>query len=154
MLRRRRMRPAEDSVSVTESVASRCYGRPRGLGPGNVGPLEGTSNPAQTLDTSDFERPVSIPTAAARSSTERFDTPTRVSCTKNTPSSLRSIPRSHGGVDAVVFAGFFVYRIRTDWVVIASFIVFAVMVVGAETFYMRRFSDAEGTMNDHQETMS
>jgi amino acid transporter len=57
-------------------------------------------------------------------------------------------------VDAVVFTGFFVYRIRTDWVVIASFLAFAVLVAGGETLYMRRFSDADGTMKDHQEAMS
>jgi hypothetical protein len=49
-------------------------------------------------------------------------------------------------VDAVVFAGFLVYRIRTDLVVIASFVVFAVVVAGGETLYMRRYSDADGTM--------
>ena len=41
-------------------------------------------------------------------------------------------------VDAVVFTGFFVYRIRTDWVVIASFAVFALVVGGGETWYTRR----------------
>ena len=51
-------------------------------------------------------------------------------------------------VDAVVFAGFFVYRIRTDLVVIASFVAFAVLVVGGETLYMRRFSDADTSMRD------
>jgi len=55
-------------------------------------------------------------------------------------------------VDVVVFAGFFVYRIRTDWVVIAAFVAFAVIVGGGETLYMRRYSDADGTMNrDHEE---
>jgi len=53
-------------------------------------------------------------------------------------------------VDAVVFAGFFVYRIRTDLVVIASFVVFAVLVAGGETLYMRRYSDADGTMKDDE----
>ena len=57
-------------------------------------------------------------------------------------------------VDAIVFTGFFIYRIRTDWVVIASFVAFAVLVAGGETLYMRRFSDADGTMNDHEEAMS
>lgn len=50
-------------------------------------------------------------------------------------------------VDAVVFAGFFVYRIRTDWIVIASFAAFAALVVGGETLYMRRFSEADGSMD-------
>ena len=57
-------------------------------------------------------------------------------------------------VDTVVFVGFFVYRIRTDWIVIASFVAFAVLVGGGETIYMRRFSDADGTMKDHEESMS
>jgi amino acid transporter len=57
-------------------------------------------------------------------------------------------------VDAIVFAGFFVYRIRTDLVVIASFVGFAVVVAGGETLYMRRFSDADGTMKDHEEATS
>ncbi len=57
-------------------------------------------------------------------------------------------------VDAVVFTGFFVYRIRTDWVVIAAFIAFAALVAGGETLYMRRYSDADGTMESHQEAMS
>ncbi|WP_420452855.1 APC family permease [Ilumatobacter sp.] len=48
-------------------------------------------------------------------------------------------------VDVVVFAGFFVYRIRTDVVVIASFAAFAVLVGGGETLYMRRFGDATRT---------
>ena len=56
-------------------------------------------------------------------------------------------------VDAVVFAGFFIYRIRTDRVVIASFIAFAVLVAGGETLYMRRSSDADGTTNEKKETM-
>ena len=38
--------------------------------------------------------------------------------------------------------------------VIASFTVFAVRVDCGETLYMRRSSDADGTMNDHQEAMS
>ena len=57
-------------------------------------------------------------------------------------------------VDTVVFVGFFVYRIRTDWIVIAAFVTFAVLVGGGETIYMRRFSDADGTMKDHEESMS
>jgi amino acid transporter len=57
-------------------------------------------------------------------------------------------------VDAVVFAGFFVYRIRTDWIVIASFLAFAVLVAGGETLYMRRFSDASETMDDHEPAQS
>lgn len=53
-------------------------------------------------------------------------------------------------VDAIVFAGFFVYRIRTDLVVIASFVAFAVLVAGGETLYMRRYSNADETMErDH-----
>lgn len=50
-------------------------------------------------------------------------------------------------VDTIVFVGFFAYRIRTDWIVIASFIAFAVLVAGGETLYMRRFSDADGSMD-------
>jgi amino acid transporter len=57
-------------------------------------------------------------------------------------------------VDAIVFGGFFIYRIRTDWIVIASFAAFAVVVAGGETLYMRRFSDADGTMDDHEKAMS
>ena len=45
-------------------------------------------------------------------------------------------------VDAIVFVGFFVYRIRTD-LVVAAFVGFALLVAGGETVYMRRFSDAE-----------
>jgi amino acid transporter len=56
-------------------------------------------------------------------------------------------------VDAIVFAGFFAYRIRTDLVVIAAFVAFALLVAGGETLYMRRFSDADGTMKDHEDTM-
>ena len=51
-------------------------------------------------------------------------------------------------VDALVFAGFFVYRIRTDLVVIVAFTVFAVLVSGGETIYMRRFSHADTTTKD------
>ncbi|MGB3735737.1 MAG: APC family permease [Ilumatobacter sp.] len=58
------------------------------------------------------------------------------------------------GVDAIVFTGFFIYRIRTDWVVIAAFAAFAVLVAGGETIYMRRYSDADGSMDDHEEAMS
>ncbi len=54
-------------------------------------------------------------------------------------------------VDAVVFVGFFVYRIRTDQVVIAAFIGFAVLVAGGETLYMHRSSDADRTMTEHEE---
>lgn len=60
-------------------------------------------------------------------------------------------------VDAVAFAGFLAYRIRTDWVVVASFVAFAVLVAGGETLYMRRYSDADAdtTMSDnHEEAMS
>jgi len=57
-------------------------------------------------------------------------------------------------VDAIVFIGFFAYRVRTDPVVIAAFIAFAVLVAGGETLYMRRFSDADGTMKDHEDAMS
>lgn len=46
-------------------------------------------------------------------------------------------------VDAIVFVGFFVYRIRADLVVVAAFVGFALLVAGGETVYMRRFSDAE-----------
>jgi amino acid transporter len=56
-------------------------------------------------------------------------------------------------VDAIVFVGFFAYRIRTDLVVIVAFVAFAVLVAGGETLYMRRFSDADGTMNDNEEAM-
>ncbi len=48
-------------------------------------------------------------------------------------------------VDAVVFTGFFAYRIRTDLMVIAAFVGFAVVVAGGETLYMRRTAtQAEG----------
>lgn len=56
-------------------------------------------------------------------------------------------------VDAIVLIGFFAYRIRTDLVVIAAFIAFAVLVAGGETLYMRRFSDTDGTMKDHEDAM-
>lgn len=51
-------------------------------------------------------------------------------------------------VDAVVFTGFFVYRIRTDWVVIAAFVVFAIIVAGGETWYLRRSSEDDGGAGD------
>ncbi|MEZ5256913.1 MAG: hypothetical protein R2705_08485 [Ilumatobacteraceae bacterium] len=51
-------------------------------------------------------------------------------------------------VDAVVFAGFFVYRVRTDLLVIAAFLVFAVVVAGGETLYMRRFSSTDGSIEE------
>ncbi len=56
-------------------------------------------------------------------------------------------------VDAVVFAGFFIYRIRTDRAVIASFIAFAVLIAGGETLYTRHSSDAHGTLNEQEEAM-
>lgn len=40
-----------------------------------------------------------------------------------------------------MFAGFFVYRDRTDMVVIAAFAAFAVVVAGDEHLYMTRSSD-------------
>ena len=53
-------------------------------------------------------------------------------------------------VDVVVFAGFFVYRIRTDLVVIVSFLAFASIVAGAETYYLRRSrpDDTSSTTHD------
>lgn len=56
-------------------------------------------------------------------------------------------------VDAIVFAGFFGYRIRTDLVVIASFVVFAVLVA-VHAPLQRRRRNHEGrrghVMTDHR----
>lgn len=45
-------------------------------------------------------------------------------------------------VDVALLLGLFVYRLRTDPVVIGAFVAFAVLVGGGEALYMRRFSDA------------
>ena len=47
-------------------------------------------------------------------------------------------------VDAVVFTGFFVYRVRTDLVVIAAFVGFAILVAGGETLAVRRYGPSSG----------
>ncbi len=48
-------------------------------------------------------------------------------------------------LDAIVFAGFFAYRVRTDLVVIAAFAAFAVVVAGGEYVYMTRVSSDSGS---------
>lgn len=48
-------------------------------------------------------------------------------------------------LDAIVFVGFFAYRIRTDLVVIAAFGAFAILVAGGEYLYMTRISDGSGS---------
>lgn len=55
-------------------------------------------------------------------------------------------------VDAVVFLGLFVHRIRTDLVVVAAFVAFAVLVGSGETWYVRRSrpDDAHGDDPDQE----
>jgi amino acid transporter len=47
-------------------------------------------------------------------------------------------------LDAVILTGFLAFRMRTDWIVVAAFAVFAVMVAGGEFLYMTRFGDSSG----------
>ncbi|MCD9625670.1 APC family permease [Rhabdothermincola salaria] len=49
------------------------------------------------------------------------------------------------GLDAVVLAGLVGFQIMNDPLVVGAFVVFAVLVGGGETVYMRRYSDATET---------